>query len=302
LNAINNLLKARLEKTFTNYFKHTIEHVVNKKQTENDVLQVIINIQASLELLSKLFILNMAGWKKITPEKFHKQSEEELKKHISNGTLKTIQYTDIKSILVNYIMLDQFSLELLDNFQNYRNQVMHLGVEKLDFNILDEAIWFIVRILNTLNWQDILPHRHQYLTNSLEYLLGNELYTKLINQSNYVDEAIDNACDNFDEVRYCLTCGNNTLVVNDFGDEYNCLVCGCKIPNDQSTKYVDCPLCNRMGTVIYDALNISNNNYIKGLCCSCRESINVAQCESCKETYIYETSCSSCSESNDNRT
>lgn len=70
-------------------------------------------------------------------------------------------------------MLDQFSLELLDNFQNYRNQVMHLGVEKLDFNILDEAIWFIVRILNTLNWQDILPHRHQYLTNSLEYLLGN---------------------------------------------------------------------------------------------------------------------------------
>lgn len=57
-----------------------------------------------------------------------------------------------------------------------------------------------------------------------------------------------------------------------------------------------------MGTVIYDALNISNNNYIKGLCCSCRESINVAQCESCKETYIYETSCSSCSESNDNRT
>ncbi|MCR8710977.1 hypothetical protein [Aliarcobacter butzleri] len=302
MNAINNLLKTNLKKTFTNYFKHSIEHLVNTKQTENDVLQVIINIQASLELLSKLYILNMDGWEKITSERFHKQSEEELKKHILNGTLKTIQYTDIKNILLNYITLDQSDLELLDKFQNYRNQIMHLGIEKLDFNILDQAIWLIVRILNILNWQDILPHDYHYLTNSLEYLLGNELYTKLINQSKYVEEAINSACVNFYEVRYCLICKNNTLVLNDLENEYNCLVCGCKILNDKSIEYVDCPLCNRMGTVIYDALNISINNYINGFCCACRENISLVQCKSCKETYIYETSCNYCSEINDNKT
>lgn len=83
------LLKSTLEKNFIHYFTHGIEHLVNENQTESNILQVIVNIQASLEILSKLHVLNRFGWKGIIDNKFHNKSEFELEILIQEGKLKT---------------------------------------------------------------------------------------------------------------------------------------------------------------------------------------------------------------------
>lgn len=301
MDKITELLKTRLEKTFSNYFIHAVEHIVKKNNNESDILQVIINIQATLELLSKLYVLNLLGWKELIDKKYHKRSKDEIIVLINNGNIKTNMYNHIKTNVIDYIEFDDIDLKLLNNFQNYRNQVMHLGFENYQEDILDEAVWLIVRIINILGWQNIIEDRNQYLTNSLEHLLGNRLYNELINHSAYIGEAIDNAYDKFDEVKYCFSCGNDALGANDGDDKYKCLVCGCQITNDNATNYIDCPVCKKKGTVIYDALNISGNTYINGKCCACLNNINISKCKICKEIHIYEDGCEFCSDNNESK-
>ena len=296
MNSIEEILKPTLEKNFKSYFIHAIEHLVEETQTESNILQVIVNIQASLEILSKLYVLNNFGWEKIIENKFHNKSAEDIEQLIYNGMLKTKNFNSIKEILLDNIQLDDTDSELLNNFQKYRNQVMHLGVENLSEDILDEAVWFIVRIINILGWQDILKIQNQYLNNSLASLLGEALYKKLILKSGYIDEAIDNAESKYDDVKYCFICGNNTLGANDWDDNYKCLVCGCQISNDNSVEYIDCPKCHMKESVIYDALNISGNEYLKAMCCACKTYTYVSECNTCHEVYIYKDTCSFCND------
>ena len=70
MSVVEKILKPTLEKNFKNYFIHAIEHLVEEIQTESNILQVIVNIQASLEILSKLYVLNNFGWKKIIKKNF----------------------------------------------------------------------------------------------------------------------------------------------------------------------------------------------------------------------------------------
>lgn len=81
------------------------------------------------------------------------------------------------------IYLNTDDKELLNKFQNHRNQVMHLGMSTSQNETLNESIWFMVRIINQLEWQDTLPMKDQYLANSLKSLLGNNLYQRLLKSS-----------------------------------------------------------------------------------------------------------------------
>ena len=274
---IENQLKKRLKGTFKRYITHAIEHALSETPTENDVIQVIVNMQASLELLSKLFILQYEGWKSIVKNEYHNKSESEIISAIKNGTIKTTPYGKNKDFISQEIYLNEDDKYLLSSFQDHRNQVMHLGVINPSRDILNESIWFIVRIINQLNWQDTLPMKAQYLANSLESLLGEKLYKRLMSNSCYVDEAIDRAYELAPrDVKYCLQCGEEAWILND-NDYRVCLVCGYR--GDENTfGFTDCPLCNSEGTVVFDALNIDINEHINGKCCSCRKLVPVSQC------------------------
>lgn len=205
MDIVNQNLRDRLQTTFKSYLKHAVEHAMNDSATENDVLQVIVNIQASLELLSKLYVLQYEGWKGIVDTRFHDKSEQELITAIHDGTIKTTPFWKHKEFVVDRIYLNDDDVVLLDGFQSLRNQAMHLGIIKPSKDVLNEAIWFIVRIINQLDWQDALPMRYQYMSNSLETLLGEDLYQKLIHNSCYVDEAVDRAYELYpDDVKNCL--------------------------------------------------------------------------------------------------
>ena len=289
---VDKQLKIRLSATFKQYIRHAIQHALTEQETENDVLQVIVNIQAALELLSKLYVLRRAGWKEIIKPQFHNKTEAEILTAIEDGTITTTPYWKNKEFISNEIYLNEDDQSLLDSFQNHRNQIMHLGVITPSREILNESIWFMVRIINQLDWQDTLPMSKQYMSNSLEYLLGNDLYSKLIRASCYVDEAVDRAYELYDDIKPCIQCGNESWALNE--EEYrNCVVCGYR-GNEDAFGFIDCPKCKAKGTLIYDPLNIASNTFINAKCCACGEIIKVSRCQQCEDVYIYPGKCQFC--------
>lgn len=293
MGTIKNQLEIRLKKSFKVYIMNALEHALCEVTSESHVLQVIINMQAALELLSKFFVLQHEGWKGIVDNRFHDKSEIEILSLIKSGKIKTTAYWKNKDFISQEIYLNEDDKWLLDKFQEHRNQIMHLGMLNPSHDILNESIWLMVRIINQLNWQDTLPMRDQYLANSLESLIGDDLYEKLLNNSCYVGEAVDRAHELYpDDIKHCLQCANESWALND--KEYRvCMVCGYR--GDEDTfGFTDCPLCKAEGAVVFDALNIGDNEYIKGKCCSCREYILVRECKKCHVISKYPSDCSFC--------
>jgi hypothetical protein len=292
MNLIEKQISERLKCTFKYYIRHAIEHAL-AQENENNILQTIINLQASLELLSKLYVLQYEGWKGIVDEKLHNSTEAEILGAIADGSLKTTPYWKSKEIVCKDIYLNEDDSALLDNFHNLRNQIMHLGITNFNREIQNEAIWFIVRIVHQLDWQDTLPLSEQYLSNSLKTLLGQELYKKLITNSCYVDEAVDRAYELFpNDVKYCIECNNEAWALNNDGYRI-CLVCGYRC-EEGAIGFADCPYCLSKKAVVYDALNIGSNEYINGMCVSCKKVVLVSQCPICDNVFRYPGNCSYC--------
>lgn len=293
MDRITQELNERLKRTFKVYICHAIEHAISEEESENDILQTIINVQASLELLSKLYVLQFKGWRGIVDPKFHNKTEAELLSDIEKGMIKTTQYSKNKEFISKEIILDDTDMSLLDNFQNYRNQVMHLGVTTPSRDILNEAIWVIVRIIHQLRWQDTLPMSDQYMANSLKSLLGNTLYNNLINCSCYVGEAVDRAYTLYpDDIKLCIECGHESWVL-DANEDRICLVCGYRSNNDVFG-FIDCPACRAEGQLIYDAYNIEFNECLDGKCSACKKISPVFQCSECENVFPYPGDCTFC--------
>ena len=168
MNRIEKQLNLRLSKTFKCCVRHAIQHALNKEETENDILQVIINMQASLELLAKRYVLKKEGWKSIVKSEVHDKTESEIISAITNGEITTTPYWKNKEFISKEIYLAEDDSYLLDNFQKNRNQIMHLGIVSPSREVLNESIWFMVRIINQLDWQETLPMGEQYMSNSLK--------------------------------------------------------------------------------------------------------------------------------------
>lgn len=291
---VEELLRKRLQNTFKLYVRHAIEHALNEEACEIDIIQVIINLQGSLELLTKLYILQKKGWRSIVDTRFHEKDEEEILSDIGNGKLITSPYWKNMEMVSKEIILNDTDNELIEKFKNIRNQIMHLGVINPSREILNESIWFLVRIINQLSWQDTLPASHQYMANSLECLLGEELYNKLITSSCYVDEAVDRAYEFYDDVKRCIQCGKEAWVVNGEEDRV-CIVCGFR-GYEGHFGFTDCPECGNEDSVLYDPLNIESNNFIEGKCCLCRQFVQVSKCPGCGNVFIFPGNCAFCSD------
>ena len=79
MDEVKKALEQRLVATFHEYIRHAFEHALDERERHVDVLQVIINLQTALELLSKLYTLRREGWKGIVDPKFHKKHGSEIR-------------------------------------------------------------------------------------------------------------------------------------------------------------------------------------------------------------------------------
>ena len=293
MDPIEEHLSVRMKHTFQQYIRHAIEHALTEKESENDILQVIINLQASLELLSKLHVLRRQGWKRIVAPKYHRMAESEIIAAIQDGSIVTTKHWENKKVVMQDVHFDKDDMALLDSFHHLRNQAMHLGILNPSRTVLNEAIWFVVRVIHQLEWHDTLPAQDQFLSNSLLALLGEELYNKLMSSSCYVGEAVDRAHDLYpDDTKFCVQCGNETWARNDSGDR-KCLVCGYKTV-DGVFGFTDCPSCHQDGSVVYDAMNMPVNKYLNGKCCKCGDMVLVSKCPGCSNIIEYGKACPWC--------
>jgi hypothetical protein len=295
MDSIDQLLRERLESTFKVYLNHTLEHALKKELSEGDILQIIINAQAALELLSKLYILNNKGWRGIVDKKLHLEPADKVAKAIKSGSARTNQYEEIKKSVLRFIDLTDDDVELLKKFQDYRNQAMHLGIVGPSLEIASLAITLVVRIFHRLEWQRSLRHIDAYMANSMQAILGYSLYQKLMKTPVYLAEAMDMAYGvGLGDVKCCIECGNESWAETD--DRFlTCFTCGYKGPVD-AYAFIDCPKCKRVGALVYDPLNIQENRSLNGKCCSCKEFTEVSYCNECESVFPTDLGCDRCRE------
>ncbi len=288
------LLQERLQSTSKGLLVHALEHALCDTPDENDVLQTIVNLQIAVELFSKLYVLRRDGWRSIIDPKMHSRTESDLIAAIETGHIKTVPFWQSRDRASETLYLDADDTKLLDDFQNRRNQLMHLGIVSPSKTILNEAIWFLVRIVHQLEWKDSLPMQHQYFSNSLECFIGSTLFKKLITRSSYIAETIDRANAMYpDTVRYCLECGIEAMIEDD-SDEFVCFVCGYQAPT-HAIGFVDCFGCGAKSNLAYDKLNIALADQT-GKCCCCRKLFVVSRCKECGNDFAAENGCPFCYE------
>lgn len=286
-------LTRRLLATSKELLVHSLEHALVETPTENDVLQTVVNLQAALELLSKHYVVRRDGWQSIVDPKYHSQSESQILGEISSGSLKTIPFWKARELASETLYLNEDDVALLNAFQSRRNQLMHLGLTSPSHEILNEAIWFLVRIINQLEWKEFLPVNQQFLSNSLKHVIGVNLYKRLTTNTSYVGESVDRAYELYpNSTTYCLECGNEALVRTEH-DDYLCFVCGFQVDAD-AMGLIDCPICKAPRALAYDSLNIDINPSINGMCGHCRTSSSVSRCEACQTDYLTEQGCPLC--------
>lgn len=237
------------------------------------------------------------GWKGIAASHLHTKTEAQLLESIQNGQFKSIAFWESRQKASASLLLTTQDLKLLDDFQNRRNQLMHLGLDIKPETVLDESIWLLVRVITQLDWKGNLDARDHYLTNSLKQFIGLKLYKKLIEKTSYVDEAVDRAYDDFDNfgpVRCCLDCGSDAMVEGPHGD-LRCLVCHFEA-GPFTMGFLDCPMCGRRDGVIYDVLNVACNLSIPAKCGCCRTKTDVSRCTICKRDHLTLAGCQFCSD------
>jgi len=295
VNPVDAELIRRLQKTSQHFLLHALEHALADERNEINAIQTLANIQAALELLTKLRIVRTVGWQGIAAAHLHTKTEDQLLQSIKDGQFKSIAFWESREKASSNLLLNAQDIKLLDDFQSRRNQLMHLGLDMDPVTVLNESIWLLVRVITQLDWKDSLRPQDQYLSNSLKHFIGLNLYQKLVEKTCYVEEAINRAYDDFDSfgpVRCCLDCGSDAMVEGPHGN-LRCLVCHFEA-GPFTMGFLDCPSCDRKDGVIYDVLNVGNNPSIPGKCGCCRTILDVSHCTTCEGDYLTLTGCQFC--------
>jgi hypothetical protein len=267
-----------------NFLKHGLEHALVKQKTDSDIVQAILNVQASLEVVAKLYQLRNEGWKSIVDKKHHSETKKNLLYKLKNGELKTHQYWKSKDYMESQIGFFSNESDLIKRFQDYRNSVAHLGLPNLPSDVESDILILLLRVINTLNWDESMPLGVDYIENHASKILGNNLFEKLLKHPTYIGEAVDQAYDNCSIVHKCLECGNESWGETDL-DVVLCFTCGYKVPNNL-IGFADCPKCSGLKSVVHDAIQ-GHGVKVPAKCTDCGNSSFLALCVECGHASDY---------------
>jgi len=283
---LENLLVKTLSESCRAYLRHGAAHLFAKSPTRDDLLQAILNIQASIEAIAKLYQLQANGWKVILEKKHLGEVEAELIRKLNVGNLRTTGYEDSKKQLIERQDLEKADAELLGKLQGYRNAVAHLGMPALPSAVSDEIKKIIVRVLNALVWKTLAAGWTDFLENRSAIVFGSALFAEVMADACYVDEAIELAHEKACKVRNCPECWKPTLGEVDFEDTaVLCFCCGYGIA-EMMVEFGDCPICNSKGNLLYDGLNTENLNPVGAMCLDCRQKMDVVKCPECSGVWL----------------
>lgn len=293
MNSLENEIGDLLAESCRRFVMHGLTHALEENKTDTDIIQSIINIQAALEVLAKLYQLKADGWKSVVDKKHHNESEQKLIELLVCGELKTYQYWRSKEYINSHIGFFEYERELINRFQSHRNSVSHLGLKALPNDIESDVLIILLRVINTLSWDENMPDGTDYIENHVSRYLGENLFQRLMRNSTYIGEAVDQAYDHCVNVHICLECGNESWGETDL-DEVLCFSCGYKVPMDL-IGFENCPKCNGVKSVVYDKIQ-GHSVKVPAKCTECDTKYFLAYCSDCGHATKYSDAweCSRC--------
>lgn len=298
--------------------------IIEMSRIENDSLIIFpaMHLQIAVELFIKDYICRVYGFECILTSKFKKMRQKNIKQYLNElryCTIKTLGFNELKDFLkekkdyFGFVIKEGksylYNLEieydylegLFDEFQNIRNNFLHLGIGlkeedirwiKSDFYTI--TIYFLSTIFDrnkkVYNYEEV-NYVDFYIT-SIDILmskLSNEARLALKDDKNFEGE-LESIAEDISETKEtfrCTNCGKDTLALNiiNSGGQTKCLYCGLCI----DAYYCECAIC-KDDTIIFDGLNIKpNNNIMPGYCYRCEKKLKVYKCPSCGNVYSYDS-------------
>ena len=279
-----------LKNNFNSFFKHAIEHLTSEDNEYNRTMY-IFSIQAALETLVKIYVLFQYGVLVILDfEQSHEinyrpKAQDYLLDLLNKKKLKTREYNELKQIILKDLYFSDNEKNLIAEFQKLRNQIAHMGVDSVEPEFVNKVNCLIARVFNDLDFKETISENYE-MENTLEKILGKDLFSKYIRKSNIINETEKYVADNNDEhnIYYCLECGNKTSIYNSKSGDIKCYLCGYKV-NTYYADVMECPNCFRK-SLYFDVLNTTSENDTDGNCPCCGASFTIARCGICEGFYI----------------
>lgn len=274
------------------FFKDFIDRLTSNDNPEEDIISkelVILSVsslQISLELAIKAVVLKKSGLINLINSNDSTKTYEELFLAFQNNSLKTKQFEQIKIYSKNNNLISTLSdddYETITEFQRYRNGIVHFSFKFQEgdyFDLKYDITYFVVNILIKVlcaGDDDIKPSEF------LEYQLGNSYHNKLINYRPYIEAMERIARERSEKVYTCINCNNRTYSQE---EEY----CYCCNFYGELHSFRNCEFCNEKASMIYDGLNLENNNFTsRAQCLNCQQDTIVFVCPDCEISYNLET-------------
>lgn len=269
--------------TFLNCSIQAINQSLNKR---NNKIIAIVNLQMALELAMKAKIVENYGVGCIIQNLAEGTSDAEIQEKYENNDLRVKEFESVKNFLKSKHMFDfeKTEYKYMDRFQLYRNKLVHFNYnfleeenEQIEHDIFYILVYLLGAIMSDALHGDTPTYMQEYIDMAqYELLMQNRSYTDFLDA--FISDAYGNPY-------YCPICSKRLLTPSK-----KCL--GCLTDISAHTKafgYIDCKICGAESAVVYDSLNIANNNgVLRGMCVNCQSDTIVYQCPRCGQAYDLE--------------
>ena len=271
-----------------NIFLNAAIHYFNKglESQDNRVLAVV-STQMALELAVKMRITKDYGVRTILEGDFSAATDQDILDGYENNSLRVKEFETLKNFLKSkkvYNMYFSGEYAYMERFQKLRNKLVHFDynfTEQELEQLEDDIIHVIVNILHILISSNVSHDEYRIF---MEEYIDTAEYQKLLTNRSYMNALRDIIVREYGEIYFCPICSRRLFL-----PIRKCLGCLNDFNNSSAFGFLDCNYCGEE-TVIYDACNIDNNHFLRGLCLRCEDDTVVYKCPKCGNVFNLENS------------
>ena len=271
--SLRNDLAGELYQNARDFLNQALIFLLEDSGSQKVAKFTVVNLQMSVELLVKWYLVEHVGTAEIFDRDFVASSDP--RADIWSGRLKTIKYEACKHRFIRLRALDRPARKLLDDFQKQRNRIVHSFMALSYNDCLSSAADLVFNVIRHF-FSERDGHFGQFLDKSI--------YNRLITFEPYVEKAIARAQGaDADEILTCWNCRHETMLHKD--DGFWCLACG-TTGDERASPYVACPFCGKRAFVL-DGLNIDHST-VRGECMVCGRDGMMEKCVDCGKVFCTE--------------
>jgi hypothetical protein len=236
---------------------------------------ITVMIQTAIELATVALIIRTDGIVGVLRSKAS-LSQGDLESGWQNGTLGTQAFSQLK-VRAAQLVQDEDFWGVVDDFQIARNKLVHFHRPADEASLYDLKFESTFLLLNTVS--RLLRNEDYDTPEAISSIVGKQTLARLREFPPYRDRMAALARRHSTRVFTCIICDTPAYAV----DELKCMACGW----DDDSGLLDCPLCEESGAVFYDALNLPDNDVLRGQCGSCGQRTMVRTCRACSGAYAF---------------